>query len=101
MSKRDKIPHTPDDEARLERLRIKEERNLRRRTQDKKKGSRHAEEKLKALSNENNVLRRRIEDVSKLIRALVKMLPPDLKVEYEKLRTAINQGDFEDVHPDA
>lgn len=101
MTKRDKIPHTPEEELRLERAQQKAERNLRRRTQDKKKGSRHAEEKISALSNENTVLRRRIEDVSKLIRALVKMLPPNLKVEYEKLRLAVNQGDFEDVHPDA
>lgn len=101
MTKRDKIPHTPEEELRLERLRAKEERSLRRRTQDKKKGSRNAEEKIKALSMENTVLRRRIEDVSKLIRALVKMLPADLRVEYEKLRVAINQGDFDEVHPES
>ena len=101
VSKRDKIPLDPSDEARWQRAVEKAERQKRRRIQDKTKGSRNAEEKIKTLSHENGVLRKRIEDVSKLLRALVKMLPPDLKVEYEKLRLAINQGDFEDIHPDA
>jgi len=28
------------------------------------------------------------------------MLPADVRVEYEKLRVAINQGDFDEVHPE-
>jgi hypothetical protein len=89
------------DDARYERAVQKLERQKRRRIQDKHKGNRQAELKIKELSERNATLEQRFADMSRLVRALVKMLPADLRVEYEKLRVAINQGDFQEVHPDA
>lgn len=92
----------PEDE-RYTRAVEKFERAKRRNRQDKDKGSRKAEARIKTLEAEVSDLNARLNAVTRLHRWVMKNVPiPEvLKMEYDKLRTAINQGDVSDVHPEA
>ena len=101
VSKRDN-PNELDrsDEARYDRAVQKVERAKRRRIQDKTKGNRTAESKIKTLEEERDALRERLDAVVKLLRYVVKLLPESLRDEYERYRVMLNSGAIEDVHPE-
>lgn len=75
-------------------------RAKRRSTQDKTKGNKRAEAKIKELTDEVGTLSQRLRMTTLLLRWLVKRLPDSMRVEYEQYRVAINQGDVLDVHPE-
>lgn len=88
----------PPDDPKYQKAVEKFERAKRRATQDKTKGSRAAEAKIKDLQDTNRKLSDNVLRLRKMLAWMYRDLPPDLRSKFDNYREALNNGT---LNPDA